>query len=143
MQAIALTQTASMAAGNNNNGSTVGDCISDGFYGNEPNIVGPFAPGGPAEQEPGTKGGRVVPSQSPGPKVDQSRRGRFAAGASLGDVNKQFGPGLGPLSAGRSPASSRAVREFGGRLRRRPPTLLSSETVRLGSRAQRGSLSGR
>ena len=26
------------AAGNNNNGPTVGDCISDGFYGNEPNL---------------------------------------------------------------------------------------------------------
>ena len=95
MLAIALTPTASMAAGNNNNGPTVGDCITDSFYGNEPNIVGPFAPGGPAEQEPGTKGGRVVPSQSPGPKVTNPD-GTVRPGASLGDVNKQFGPGFGP-----------------------------------------------
>lgn len=50
---------------------TVGDCISDGLYGNEPNIEGPFAPGGPEEQEPGSlAGGRVAPSQSPGPFVN-------------------------------------------------------------------------
>lgn len=50
---------------------TVGDCISDGLYGNEPNIEGPFAPGGPSEQEPGSlAGGRVAPSQSPGPFVN-------------------------------------------------------------------------
>ena len=67
--AAACTVPAS-AAGNANSGFTVGDCMSDGLYGNEPNIEGPFAPGGPAEQEPGTKGGRVVPSQSPGPWVN-------------------------------------------------------------------------
>lgn len=59
-----------MAAGNEQSGFTVGDCISDGLYGNEPNIESPYAAGGPAEQEPGTKGGRVVPSQSPGPFVN-------------------------------------------------------------------------
>ena len=87
--ALALTPAAGLAAGNAQSGSTVGDCISDGFYGNEPNIVGPFAPGGPAEQEPGTKGGRVVPSQSPGPKVTQG--GVVVDGSSVGDFNQLNG----------------------------------------------------
>lgn len=68
--AMGLTPGVSFGAGNAQSGPSVGDCISDIVYGNEPNIVGPFAPGGPAEQEPGTKGGRVVPSQSPGPFVN-------------------------------------------------------------------------
>ena len=46
---------------------TYGDFMSDTIFGNEPNIVGPFAPGGPEQQEPGSKAGRVVPSASPGP----------------------------------------------------------------------------
>lgn len=49
---------------------TRGDFMSDVIFGNEPNIVSPFAPGGPNEQEPGTQAGRVVPSQSPGPFVN-------------------------------------------------------------------------
>ena len=53
-------------AGNDQSGFTVGDCISDVVYGNEPNMAN-GAPGGPAEQEPGTKGGNVVQTQSPGP----------------------------------------------------------------------------
>lgn len=53
-------------AGNEQSGFTVGDCISDVVYGNEPNMAN-GAPGGPAEQEPGTNGGNVVPTQSPGP----------------------------------------------------------------------------
>ena len=48
---------------------TVGNCISDVVYGNEPNMAN-GAPGGPAEQTPGTKGGNVVPTQSPGPFVN-------------------------------------------------------------------------
>ncbi len=68
--AVLATAAPVQAAGNEQSGPTVGNCISDIFYGNEPNIVGPFAPGGPAEQEPGTKGGRVVPTQSPGPFVN-------------------------------------------------------------------------
>ena len=68
---------------------TVGDCISDGFYGNEPNIEGPVAPGGPSEQEPGTKGGRVVPSQSPGPKLNNpADPSNPLPGPSVGDANK-------------------------------------------------------
>ena len=46
---------------------TRGDYMSDGLFGNEPNIENPFAEGGPAELEPGTKAGRVVPSLTPGP----------------------------------------------------------------------------
>ena len=45
----------SAAAGNGNNGATLGDCISDGFYGNEPNIE-PFAPGGPTNRSYTPKG---------------------------------------------------------------------------------------
>ena len=68
------------AAGNEQSGPTVGNCISDIVYGNEPNMAN-GAPGGPAEQEPGSKGGNVVPTQSPGPFVnvptdpDNPRRG--------------------------------------------------------------------
>lgn len=75
----------SLAAGNANSGFTVGDCISDGLYGNEPNMAN-GAPGGPAEQAPGTKGGNVVPTQSPGPFVnnpnnpDNPIRGRSVGG---------------------------------------------------------------
>ena len=49
---------------------TRGDFMSDVVFGNEPNIEGPFAPGGPNEQPPGERDGRVVPSQSPGPFVN-------------------------------------------------------------------------
>jgi hypothetical protein len=88
------------AAGNSQSGATVGDCISDGLYGNEPNIVGPFATGGPAEQEPGTKAGRVVPSQSPGPFVNagpnEPPRNDRVRGSSVGDFNQQFGGGSVP-----------------------------------------------
>jgi|SRR5215212_8328714 hypothetical protein len=85
--AMAVAPAASFGAGNDQSGPTVGDCISDGFYGNEPNIVGPFAPGGPQEQEPGTQAGRVVPSQSPGPKVTNPD-GSVRDGASVGDVHQ-------------------------------------------------------
>lgn len=71
------------AAGNEQSGFTVGDCMSDGLYGNEPNMAN-GAPGGPAEQEPGSQAGNVVPTQSPGPWVnnandpDNPTRGRSA-----------------------------------------------------------------
>ena len=77
------------------NGLTVGDCISDGFYGNEPNVIDPFSAGGPSEQEPGTVGGRVVPSQSPGPFVTNPD-GSVREGASVGDVNQLLGGGALP-----------------------------------------------
>ena len=47
------------AAGNEQTGQTVGNCISDILYGHEPNMRD-GAPGGPAEQAPGTKGGNVA-----------------------------------------------------------------------------------
>lgn len=74
---------------------TVGDCISDGFYGNEPNLVDPFAPGGPEEQPPGSVAGRVVPSQSPGPLVTNPD-GTVREGASVGDIHQEFGGGIVP-----------------------------------------------
>lgn len=87
---------AAMAAGNQKNGPTVGDCISDGFYGNEPNTINPEVPGaGPSEVAPGTKDHRVVPSQSPGPKKTLPD-GTVVKGSSVGDVNQQFGPGIVP-----------------------------------------------
>ena len=68
---------------------TVGDIISDGFYGNEPNIESPFALGGPSEQEPGTVAGRVEPAPTPGPAVTNPD-GSAGPGRSIGDVNQQF-----------------------------------------------------
>ena len=56
------------AGGNDHSGATVGDCMSDGLYGNEPNVL--VGTGGPAEQAPGSQAGNVVPSQSPGPFVN-------------------------------------------------------------------------
>lgn len=75
--------TPSFASGNSKPQTqlTVGNCISDVVYGNEPNMAN-GAPGGPAEQTPGTKGGNVLPTQSPGPFVnnpndpDNPTRGR-------------------------------------------------------------------
>jgi hypothetical protein len=57
------------AAGNEQSGATVGDCISDILYGNEPNMAD-GTPGGPAEQAPGSQAGNVLPTQSPGPFVN-------------------------------------------------------------------------
>jgi hypothetical protein len=80
------------AAGNAHSGSTVGDCMSDGLYGNEPNMADGSL-GGPAEQEPGSKGGNVLPTQSPGPFVnnptdpDNPTRGRSAGGWMQDGVN--------------------------------------------------------
>ena len=79
---------------------TVGDCISDELYGNEPNIEGPFAPGGPQEQEPGSQAGRVVPSQSPGPFVNtgpnEPPRNDRTRGSSVGDIHGDVGGGAVP-----------------------------------------------
>ena len=78
--ALALAPTA-FAAGNEQSGATVGNCISDILYGNEPNMAN-GAVGGPAEQIPGTQAGNVLPTQSPGPFVnnpndpDNPTRGR-------------------------------------------------------------------
>ena len=95
--AVALIVPAtSAAAGNAQSGPTVGDCISDGIYGNEPNMKN-GAPGGPAEQAPGTKGGNVVPTQSPGPFTNNPNEpDNPTRGNSVGDYNKQFGGGSVP-----------------------------------------------
>jgi hypothetical protein len=93
---LGIAATAAMAqpvyaGGNAHSGATVGDCISDGFYGNEPNMADGTA-GGPAEQAHGANAGNVVPSQSPGPKVINPD-GTVRDGASVGDINREFGGG--------------------------------------------------
>jgi hypothetical protein len=92
-----VSASAALSAGTGEN-AVVGDCISDVIYGNEPNMADGTA-GGPAEQEPGTKGGNVLPSQSPGPFVtagatefDPPRNDRVR-GDSVGDLNQIFGGG--------------------------------------------------
>lgn len=80
------------AGGNAQSGPTVGNCISDIVYGNEPNMAD-GSPGGPAEQTPGSQAGNVVPSQSPGPFVnnptdpDNPTRGRSVGGFMQDDIN--------------------------------------------------------
>ena len=80
-----LCATPASAAGNANSGFTVGDCMSDVLYGNEPNMADGSL-GGPAEQPHGSQAGNVLPSQSPGPWVnnpadpENPTRGRSAGG---------------------------------------------------------------
>ena len=63
----------------------VGECMSDGLYGNQPNMAD-GTPGGPSDQVPGSQAGNVLPSQSPGPFVNNPSdptnptRGRSAGG---------------------------------------------------------------
>ena len=69
-----FTSGAALAAGKESN-PTVGNCISDIVYGNEPNMANGADGGaalnlGPADQPPGSKGGNVVATQSPGPFVN-------------------------------------------------------------------------
>ena len=90
--AVSLCAAPAFAAGNANSGATVGDCMSDGLYGNEPNMAD-GTPGGPAEQVPGSQAGNVLPSQSPGPWVnnpndpDNPTRGRSAGAWNQDGVN--------------------------------------------------------
>lgn len=90
--AVTLGAAPAFAAGNAQSGATVGDCMSDMLYGNEPNMAD-GSPGGPAEQEPGTQAGNVLPSQSPGPFVnnpndpDNPTRGRSAGGFMQDGIN--------------------------------------------------------
>ena len=88
LSATAAAASPVVAAGNAQSGATVGDCISDGFYGNEPNMADGSA-GGPAEQAPGTKAGNVLPSQSPGPFVTDPVTGEVTRGNSIGYYNSQ------------------------------------------------------
>jgi hypothetical protein len=74
---------------------TVGDCMSDEIYGNEPNMAN-GAPGGPEEQVPGTQAGNVLPSQSPGPFVTDPATGQVSRGSSVGEFHQQFGGGAVP-----------------------------------------------
>jgi hypothetical protein len=67
--ALLVVVAGAQAAGNDQSGPTVGDCMSDVLYGNEPNMAD-GSPGGPAEQEPGTQARNVLPTQSPGPWVN-------------------------------------------------------------------------
>jgi hypothetical protein len=71
MAVVAIPGTA-LAAGNGNQGvPAIGDAISDGFFGNEPNLLSPACcDTGPAEQnqiDPGSVAGSVLGSSSPGP----------------------------------------------------------------------------
>jgi hypothetical protein len=80
------------AGGNATSGPTVGDCMSDILYGNEPNMADGTL-GGPAEQTSGSQAGNVVPSQSPGPFVnnptdpDNPTSGRSVGGFMQDDIN--------------------------------------------------------
>ena len=71
---------------------SVGDCISDGLYGNEPNMADGSS-GGPSEQAPGSQAGNVLPSQSPGPFTNNPNdptnptRGRSVGGWQQDGVN--------------------------------------------------------
>lgn len=82
---MVLIGTAAPATAAGRGDASVGDCISDLVYGNEPNMAD-GSPGGPAEQAPGSKGGNVLPTQSPGPFVnnpadpDNPFRGRSVGG---------------------------------------------------------------
>ena len=69
----------------------IGECISDGLYGNQPNMAD-GSPGGPSDQIPGSKGGNVVPSQSPGPFTNNpSDPSNPTRGRSVGDYQRDFG----------------------------------------------------
>ena len=90
--ALTLCAAPALAAGNAQSGATVGDCMSDIVYGNEPNMADGSL-GGPAEQAPGSQAGNVLPSQSPGPWVnnpndpDNPTRGRSAGGFMQDGIN--------------------------------------------------------
>ena len=75
-----------LASGNTQTQATVGNCISDGMYGNEPNMAN-GALGGPAEQAPGTQAGNVLPTQSPGPQKTLPD-GTVVRGSSVGDIQQ-------------------------------------------------------
>ena len=83
---VAMAAPPAFAAGNAQSGPSVGDCISDGFYGNEPNMADGTA-GGPAEQTPGSQAGNVLASQSPGP-FKTLPNGDVVRGNSVGDYQQ-------------------------------------------------------
>ena len=72
---------------------SVGECISDGLYGNEPNMAN-GASGGPSEQAPGSQAGNVLPSQSPGPFTNNPNDpSNPTRGNSVGGWQQLFGGG--------------------------------------------------
>jgi hypothetical protein len=97
---IAATSTAAQTTAPRQERPTTGDCVSDGFLGNEPNIEGPAAPGGPQEQAPGSAAGRVAPSQSPGPFINTGAnpppRNDRTRGLSVGEANQLLKAGAVP-----------------------------------------------
>jgi hypothetical protein len=79
---------------------TRGDAMSDGLFGNEPNMADGSA-GGPSEQEPGTQAGNVLATQSPGPFVNEpggnepprnDRVRGFGGGDMQGLINESCNP---------------------------------------------------
>jgi len=70
----------------NDTDSNHGDAISDGFFGNEPNLPDSDLDLGPNEVDPGSGAGSVVPSQSPGPQVNNG--GFTTWGSVIHDVVK-------------------------------------------------------
>ena len=68
----------------------VGECISDGLYGNQPNMADGSL-GGPSDQAPGSKAHNVLPSQSPGPFTNNpSDPSNPTRGRSVGDYQRDF-----------------------------------------------------
>ena len=57
---------------NDTESGKLGDAISDGFFGNEPNLLNTDTNDdlGPSEVAPGSSAGSVAPSLSPGPKTN-------------------------------------------------------------------------
>ena len=96
LAAFAALSSPAAAAGNATSGFTVGDCMSDVLYGNEPNMAD-NTPGGPAEQVHGSQAGNVLPTQSPGPFTNNpSDPDNPFPGSSLGDYHQAFGGGAVP-----------------------------------------------
>ena len=87
--AAAVPSVAPAQSAGGRNTDTTGYCISEVFYGNEPNQAD-GSTGGPSEQPRGGNArGGVVPSQSPGPKATNPD-GSVREGASVGEVNRQL-----------------------------------------------------
>jgi hypothetical protein len=108
--AVAAPAIASAQSGGGRNTNSVGYCISEGFYGNEPNQAD-GSTGGPSEQPRGGNArGGVVPSQSPGPKVTEDD-GSVRDGASIGEANRllRSGAAIGGITAKNAPEFCRAL----------------------------------
>lgn len=72
---------------------TVGDAVSDGIYGNEPNVTNTNTNDdlGPNQVDPGSGAGFIEPSLSPGPKVNNPLDpDNPLPGPSMGDIQRTF-----------------------------------------------------